>query len=573
MTATSPIEAPTLGPPRGRRRRVGGVVFGVAGLGAALLTACNPVSISGSTDLTVSSSNKVSFSFACSGDATCRGNARLRVAGLDSAAVTYGIAAGKTGAISLTLTSAQLAKVPAGTTKKAATVRVTETAPRAIATRDENVTLSRAAAPTTTTTTTAPTTTTTTPPVAAPLSVAYRERNWTPTSYDTCSAAFHASFSVIGPDGKRYPTWHPPTAVDPSTGQTCTFGHEHGDDPSTSNIYTWVTDFLDATPSTSRGIPFGYVSEALDTYAANSSTVTRHEDNVGHKIIVANNVKLVAQSPRGYVRDAAGNVISCDVLIKVHQGSHSGDAIINNAHELLYAAKCSDGTGIISSTMSTFGNANEFNRSCDNTLVTTAGSNLPAGDGGERRIPDRTCIDRNVLVPTGQQSSIWALYEVWESANELTTADGSTLASFDPWFGVRNPARAHAGGVNNSILDLVDVSDLTDPADNGRTSGYPFDEVTEWEYLCGEQMVKQNPASPFDGAERDYYLKSTTVTNTGGATTWFTTPWGRDGQTTATPGYVRQYVSATDNSAWPELERRSFNLEKDYGGNGVHAPN
>lgn len=49
---------------------------------------------------------------------------------------------------------------------------------------------------------------------------------WTPSGTDTCTQAIHDSYSVVGPDGLRYPTWHPP--VDPATG--CTFGHEHGRD-------------------------------------------------------------------------------------------------------------------------------------------------------------------------------------------------------------------------------------------------------------------------------------------------------------------------------------------------------
>lgn len=413
-------------------------------------------------------------------------------------------------------------------------------------------------------------------PAAAevPTSAAYRERNWTPTVTDTCTAEFHRTFSVIGPDGKLYPGWHPPTAVDPSTGRSCTFGHEHGDDPSASNIYQWVTDFLNADTAKGRGIPFGYVSEALDTYAEHHDHVTRHEDNVGHKIIVANDIKLVTASPRGYLRDGNGAIVSCSFLIKVHQGSHSGDALINNAHELLYAARCSDGTEVISSTLTRFGDANEFHRSCNGQLVETAGSNLPAGDGGQRLIPDRYCVDRDVLVPSGQTSSIWSLYEVWQSVNDITTVDGDTLASFDPWFGIRNPARAHAGGVNNSIFDLVDVTDMIDPVDNGRSNSYPFDEIIDHEAHTGTQLGKTDPVSPFDGAQRDYYLHATTVTNAGGPTTWFTNPYGQDAVTTAGPGLVRQHVSSSDNSAWPDLERRTFDLERDHGhANGVHAPN
>jgi hypothetical protein len=527
----------------------------------AALTGCEPaqpaISVASAKALAATQEGAVTFSLRCAGTRPCAGETRLRLAGANGPVKAFSIGAGATQALTVKLNAAQQAAVPAGTTG-AGEIRITETAPASIVGRGVAVTVTRPAAP----------------PAETPTSKAYRERNWTPTASDTCSADFHRSFSVIGPDGKLYPTWHPPTAVDPATGQACSFGHEHGDDPATSDLYSWVTDFLDAEPAKGRGIPFGYVSEALDTYAATRGNVTRHEDNVGHKVIVANDVKLVTASPRGYLRDGAGAVISCDVLMKVHQGSHSGDALINNAHELLYAARCTDGTEVISSTLTRFGDANEFHRSCTNDLVPTAGSNLPDGRGGSRLIPDRFCVDRDVLVPPNQTSSIWALYEVWRSANDLTRADGTSLASFDPSFGIRNPARAHAGGVNATTFDLVDVTDLTDPADGGTTRGYPFDEIAEHEAAHGIQLTKPDPASPFDGAQRDYTLHTTRVTNAGGPTTWWTDPYGEGGVAAPGPGLVRQHLSSTDNSAWPDLEKRLLNLERDYGhGNGVHAPN
>src|SRR5258706_16100071 len=39
---------------------------------------------------------------------------------------------------------------------------------------------------------------------------------WAPATVDTCTQAQHDQYVVIGPDGKNYPTWHPP--VDPTTG-------------------------------------------------------------------------------------------------------------------------------------------------------------------------------------------------------------------------------------------------------------------------------------------------------------------------------------------------------------------
>lgn len=102
---------------------------------------------------------------------------------------------------------------------------------------------------------------------------------WSPTKWDTCSKEFHDSYYEIGPDEKKYPTWHPPVAVDPATGKTCTFGHEHGRNPSGSDLNSFIDQQY-------GGVLFGYANERLDAYNASKgiSNGMRHEDHVGHKI-------------------------------------------------------------------------------------------------------------------------------------------------------------------------------------------------------------------------------------------------------------------------------------------------
>ena len=51
----------------------------------------------------------------------------------------------------------------------------------------------------------------------------------------TCSAQVHDRYVVRGPDGVLYRTWHP-QVVDNGAGGTCTFAHEHGVDPATSQL-------------------------------------------------------------------------------------------------------------------------------------------------------------------------------------------------------------------------------------------------------------------------------------------------------------------------------------------------
>ncbi|MHC4710863.1 MAG: hypothetical protein ACYTA3_10735, partial [Planctomycetota bacterium] len=164
--------------------------------------------------------------------------------------------------------------------------------------------------------------TSTSGPGIAPNGFSAAYGRWEPSSHDTCTKQAHDSYAVEGPDGKLYPTWHPP--VDPGTG--CTFGHEHGRDPSGSDLFGKVGT-----------LPFGYANEQLDIY---DPFTARHEDHVGHKVEWENDVRMK------FGGDASSAVfeIRCDVLTKMHQGSHSKDAFTNNLHEIIYHIDCSDGT-------------------------------------------------------------------------------------------------------------------------------------------------------------------------------------------------------------------------------------
>ena len=412
------------------------------------------------------------------------------------------------------------------------------------------------------------------------LSDAFVNRNWSPTLYDSCPKALHESYSVVGPDGKLYPTWHPPNVVNPATGEMCSFGHEHGADPAGSDLFEWVASRTAAPGFEDRaGIPFGYANEELTEYsAANPTYATRFEDHVGHKIDYANDVDLLDEDGR-YVKTpgpAGAEVrVSCDYLFKVHQGSHSPDAVTNNVHELLFAARCNDGTEMITTTMARFGAGGQFNRSCaPGTTVTAAASSPYPSGGGQRLLPDRGCVQDYVLVPPNapsRQSDIWALYENWQLESELKTADGRLLASFDPWFAVRNPSRYSypAAGTPTSVGRTVDAAWETDPTDNGVVNALPWTDVADL-----DPFDYRDPRSPFDGSQRDFYVHDAEVRNAGGAERWYTDPYGENASTTPFPGAICQIISTTDNSADPELKRRLFGRDDDYGSaNGVHAPN
>jgi hypothetical protein len=383
---------------------------------------------------------------------------------------------------------------------------------------------------------------------------------WAPTAADTCPAALHDRFAVIGPDGRKYPTWHPPVVTNPATGTPCTFGHEHGRDPRGSDLFAWVRTHL-AGPGREpfAGVPFGSANEALDTFAAaNPGTPARHEDHVGHKVEWENDVRLTAE-------DGTPLGVTCDFLTKLHQGSHSADAIGNNVHELLYAARCSDGTELISTTLATFGAPNEFQRACapDDRLAAGTAHPYPAG-AGARLIPDRTCIERHVLVAPDQRSSFWAIYENWRSETELRTADGRRLAFYDPDFAVFNPSRYAHAGEPGRIGRTLDACFETEP--NG-------DRANREPCPAGAGFPASDARSPFDGAHREVYVGQTDIVNADGPRTWWTDPYGGRASPEPFPGAICQLVATTDTGARPRLARRVFGRDRPYAGPGVHAPN
>jgi hypothetical protein len=245
---------------------------------------------------------------------------------------------------------------------------------------------------------------------------------------------------------------------------------------------------------------------------------------------------------------------------------------MNNAHELLYAVKCNDGAELITTTMTRFGDPNEFFRSCaPGTKVTTSGSTLPPGYGGFRRIPDRACVEQYVLVSPNQPSSysdLWSMWEIWQSDNLIRTAGGDVLADFNPRFGVRNPSRYYEAGQPGNVGRTLGASWETDPADDGRVNAWPWTGVSDL-----EPFEYRDPRSPFAGAARDFRVQRTTITNPDGPERWYTDPYGENASAEWFPGAICQLIGDVDNSGYPEPEAQQFNITKDWGTDGVHAPN
>ena len=373
---------------------------------------------------------------------------------------------------------------------------------------------------------------------------------WTPGSHDTCTQQQHDAYTVLGPDGKAYPTWHPPTGPG-----GCSFGHEHGRDPHGSDLY----DDPD-------GLPFGYASEML---AISDPAHPRDEDHVGHKVEWENDLHL-SFAGDGVVASTA----VCDVLIKLHQGTHSKDAFTNNLHELVYHLRCEDGTEMHVTLLVAIGKPGQFGRSCSPAELVSTGPPTPANSRagfGVRLIPDRTCIERHMLAPAGEPSDYAAaLHESWHVYSSVDRADGHSVAHFNPYFQIRLPSRFYDPALAPGVGRPIDVCYEVTPSGE-RASGGPCEESTGNGAV--PDVAFDDPRSRFNGTGRSVDINAIRIQNAGGSRVWYSDALGRHARATAFPGSIRQVVSTVDRYIGVDLGGPSIGGDRQYAGPGVRPPN
>ncbi|MBP3223036.1 MAG: hypothetical protein J6M18_03825, partial [Actinomycetaceae bacterium] len=407
------------------------------------------------------------------------------------------------------------------------------------------------------------------------------QRNETTYEYEgktisTCSEELHKRYAVHGKDGALYDSWHPTVVKDPSTGELCSFGHEHGDDPKTSDIYEFAAAHFSLN---SEGIPFGVVNQASAEYSESTGSIGhRHEDHVGHKVFVANNVKLVKEDRSGYVKDEKGNVVECDYLIQQHQGTHSPDATQANTHETEYAAVCTDGTEVALQGFTRFGAPNEFTEKCSGETIDTSvnSMDLESQSTGRRVIPTVECVTANEGNSANSLPDVWSLYEIWEADNTYQMPDGGSIY-FDPWYGVRNPSRV--ADVDNGETKKKSTIDLAESVKVPYTTNFWWRKALSVLSDNDDAVAaKESVESPFNGAARDLYLAHTKVTIGSSYPengVWYTDPYGEHASVNSTTkGMLEQYV-ANHSTQWDEMERWSSGFSTNYGakGSGVHSKN
>jgi len=449
---------------------------------------------------------------------------------------------------------------------------------------------------------------------------------WTPSRLDTCTKDQHDSYFVLGPDGKKYPTWHP--SIDPVSG--CSFGHEHGRDPRGSELWRTkqiqqffyydanANGVMDPIEEAVSGLPFGYAAEKTNEYfAANDVGAHRHEDHVGHKVEWANGepdaaTHQMSNDPAGGVwvgRLANGVVkndtgVRCYYLAKPHQGVTTGDAFTNNLHEVFYFADCRHADAALDQKISLaqmvpFGQPGEFTQfepMCGRSArggaarTITLGLNdvnrrYPSGPG-QREIITRECVETGFLVPEGEWSGNF--YEAWSATLRVVDQHGLQHAGqINLLFDVEDAARYFypdelkaqrgyanpAAGPNRGFaMDLCNDTSLR----GRRARGGACDAATN--YGATADVTWDDPRSAFRGLHRGAYFMPAVLSNLGGPQVWYTDPFGAQGRTTPFAGSIRQVISAArlNYSSLIDglpLDPRVIDRIHADGNGRVHAPN
>ena len=411
---------------------------------------------------------------------------------------------------------------------------------------------------------------------------------WTPSTDTTrfpreCSQAIHDSYFVIGPDGRKYPGWHPPTHVDASTGEVCYFGHEHGSNPAGSVLWNDLRRHFawDANANGTieegewnngyTGVPFGYAAE----YGGAPASIL-HDS---YKIALANGVtrqRLVNDNAQAFG-------LVCNQLLAYAHDTQSSYAFTEPSHPLTYAIDCTGSgdsagyvTKMIVTVMADFGSA-------------TAEPARTGEVAARRDIPGTaTQVWPDAFVLAGQTSDLGAaLQESWDTIVSLRTAGNTELARFNPGLINRTPSRHRSVATGVQSIDLcysgLDAS--------GTLISDPLQAVTIVRQVRGTgtdcaRLAPTGPATPlsqrirfdardaqFKGCNRQVVWRDQSIRNGSGPTTWYTTPAGGDARTLAFSGSLRQFIAAGASTTTVVLAPVSSDasVDCDGGTTGVHV--
>lgn len=447
---------------------------------------------------------------------------------------------------------------------------------------------------------------------------------WSPVAgVDTCTQAEHDAYFVVGPDGKKYPTWHPPTFTR-SDSTVCSFGHEHGVNPSgVGPFYTEIRrhfafdanangtinqDELDVS-----GIPFGYVAEQLDGYNATVGTGIagqRHQSHAAYKIAIAS----FADRDRVVANVVTTNYVNCAHLVALNQETTTADAFASNLHEAIVALDCTGAASspypvrLIASGMMSFGNRGAFDAaalpSATAQPINVTGAlpiTQPAGVTGVRRaigavtssasrLTDNAFVVAGATVVNLQN----AIGERWVSEFSLTNG-GATIATVRPVVTALDPGRFYNAAANSRIGHTIDLcysglnaggAFVNDPAQavtivrqvrGNNECTATGNEAARTSAPLANRIAFDATTSPFRNCIRRTEFGNISLNNSGGATTQYSDPFGRAMQVVrGATSNVKQYLAAINTAQLPagsvDLQVVTF-ADTNTCATTVHLPN
>jgi hypothetical protein len=454
-----------------------------------------------------------------------------------------------------------------------------------------------------------------------PASAAFGQ--WSPDGRydDECPKSLHDEYFVLGPDGKKYPTWHPATTTDPATNRLCSFGHEHGMDPKLASGWDEIrrhyafdansNGTIEDSERDASGIPFGYVEEQLDAYnAANGISAAlgqRQLPHTSYKIFVNNGVarsRLVNGASASYD-------LTCRVLYAYNQNTATADAFASNLHPLLAAIDCNQGTQaasnpvkMIVAVLVPFGRPNLFDAGPlagplvpvlpPNQFAVPANSAQVAPGSADfpRSIPSYAERVRDqVFVAVGRSSDFTAgLRERWDTqlvllrnGAELARVETALLVDDPIGYYGRNAALDYTVGLCYAGLD-AEGNWRDQPAEAGSIVRRPrgSNDCTALAAngaatATGARVAFDALESPFRNCTRRVVIGDTAIANGGtGTEVWYTTPFGAGAQSARFAGSVKQLVGRGATPSGITLAQTDPLAANPDGCNSslrVHAPN
>jgi len=409
------------------------------------------------------------------------------------------------------------------------------------------------------------------------------------TNPDLDCRDLHDRYFVIGDDGKAYHTWHPPVK------DGCEFRHEHGDNAKDSNIFNYAKGYP----------PFGYAAAQQGGHAG-----TRVEGHFGHKVVVANDVRLGVGNPQN---DGETNIrsagIICQWFSKLHQGAFSTDAVSNHLHEYFLNLQCqNDGQARLDGFTPNPG-ANDIQFAVKGlaqwglpNTIEILGMKLPGGSKKLDDTPSQVVSELalpwngNISPVTPAQPAVpgdasggmrefedihsrrWLSWdypsamkqpELWSGNSGMPSIyipNGGSLR-FAPYYVVKNPIRLLQP-------DYVSTLGLDDEAPSSdQNVSYIVKPTVEWCYSDDFPRMRienrfcsilpetypgpdywKSADSPFNATVRALNFKEIAYKNQAGPATWCTDSFGNDPSNVNTegkcPGKVLQRGNSRDNSHW-----------------------